>query len=141
MRHDAKPHTARIVVDFLDVQGIATALHATVLSSFGSLRLLAVIHEFKCYGTGIQKQSREESKLLQVCFKKLGKDGLAIVLEKWPKHWQKCIRTDGGYLKKEQINLKIKIKFCRAFLSLLFELPCLTPNLKGDTERKTNMSK
>ncbi len=47
----------------------------------------------------------EVTKAVEVVCKRLAKDGLDFIFEKWVDHWHKFITVKGSYFKKAHVNL------------------------------------
>ncbi len=67
----------------------------------------------------------EVTKAVELVCKRLPKDGLDFVFEKWVDRWRKCIAVEGSYFENAYVNLddsESSLLYIHCFL-LLFEQP------------------
>jgi len=107
LHHDnARPHVAHSVVEFLDKYGIQIVPHPPYSPDLApcDFWLLPEI-KFPLRGRKF-KSNNEVVKAVEAECKRLGKDALNFVFQKWQERWQKCIATEGGYFEKEHVDLE-----------------------------------
>jgi len=107
LHHDnARPHVAHSVVEFLDKYGIQIVPHPPYSPDLAPCDFW-LFPEIKFPLRGRKfKSNNEVVKAVEAECKRLGKDGLKFVFQKWQERWQKCIATEGGYFEKEHVDLE-----------------------------------